>query len=118
MKRLFHLLGQAVLLAITWAAIFEIGLRMQQYFGPLYDLEMASINLNWESDVVNHQPTPENQNMCIYGDLTGFSYKRSYDANGIRIISSPPRTAMIVAQRTSQRNPQLATATETAATNA
>ena len=86
MKRLFHVLGQAALLVIAWAVIFEIGLRMQQYFGPLYDLEMASINLNWESDVLNHQPTPENQNLCIYGDLTGFSYARSYDANGIRII--------------------------------
>jgi hypothetical protein len=51
----------------------QIGFRMQQYFGPLYDLDMASINLNWESDVVNHQPTPENQSMCIYGDPTGFS---------------------------------------------
>jgi hypothetical protein len=70
----------------VWAVIFEIGLRMQQYFGPLYDLEMASINLDWESNVLNHQPTPEDQNLCIYGDLTGFSYKRSYDANGIRII--------------------------------
>jgi hypothetical protein len=59
---------------------------MQQYFGPLYDLEMANINLNWESDVLNHKPAPENQNLCIYGDLTGFSYKRSYDPNGIRII--------------------------------
>ena len=86
MKRRFHLLGQAALLVIIWAVIFEIGLRMQQYFGPLYDLEMASINLDWESDVLNHQPTPEDQNLCIYGDLTGFSYKRSYDANGIRII--------------------------------
>lgn len=86
MKRLFHLLGQAALLVIMWAVIFEIGLRMQQYFGPLYDLEMASINLNWKSDVVNHQPTPEKQNLCIYGDATGFSYKRSYDTNGIRII--------------------------------
>ena len=86
MKRLVHLLGQAALLVITWAVIFEIGLRVQQYFGPLYDLEMASINLDWESDVLNHQPTPENQNLCIYGDLTGFSYKRTYDANGIRII--------------------------------
>lgn len=86
MKRLFRLLGQAVLLVITWAVIFEIGLRMQQYFGPLYDLEMADVNLNWESDVLNHKPEPENQNLCIYGDLTGFSYKRSYDANGIRII--------------------------------
>jgi hypothetical protein len=86
MKRLFHVLGQAALLVIAWAVIFEIGLRMQQYFGPLYDVEMASINPNWESDVLNHQPTPENQNLCIYGDLTGFSYARSYDANGIRII--------------------------------
>jgi hypothetical protein len=86
MKRLVHLLGQAALLVIAWAVIFEIGLRMQQYFGPLYDLEMASINLDWESNVLNHQPTSEDQNLCIYGDLTGFSYKRSYDANGIRII--------------------------------
>lgn len=86
MKRGFHLLGKAALLAICWAAIFEIGLRMQQYFGPLYDLEMANINLNWESNVLNHQPSPENQSLCIYGDLTGFSYNKSYDANGIRIL--------------------------------
>src|SRR6476659_3387852 len=86
MKRLFRPLGQAALLVVTWVAIFEIGFRMQQYFGPLYDLEMASVNLNWESDVLNHKPTPENQNLCIYGDLTGFTYKRSFDANGIRII--------------------------------
>jgi len=86
MRRRFHLLGQAALLAIIWAVIFEIGLRMQQYFGPLYDLEMKSVNLKWESNVLNHQPAPENQSLCIYGDLTGFSYKRSYDANGIRII--------------------------------
>lgn len=86
MKRLFHQLGQALLLAIVWIAIFESGFRLQQYFGPLYDLEMADVNLNWESDVVNHQPTPEKQNLCIYGDSSGFSYKRSFDANGIRII--------------------------------
>jgi hypothetical protein len=86
MKQLFHFLGQAALLVITWGVIFEIGFRMQQYFGPLYDLEMTNVNLDWESDVVNHRPTPENQNLCIYGDLTGFSYKRSFDANGIRII--------------------------------
>jgi hypothetical protein len=86
MNRWFRPLGQAALLATTWAVIFEIGLRMQQYFGPLYDLEMAGINLNWESDVLNHKPQPEKQNMCIYGDLTGFTYTRSYDENGIRIV--------------------------------
>ena len=86
MKRLFHFLGQTALLVVLWAAIFEIGLRMQQYAGPLYDLELASVGLNWESNVLNHKPEPENQNLCIYGDLTGFSYKRSFDAIGIRII--------------------------------
>jgi len=85
-SRLFHLLGQAALLVVTWAVLFEIGLRIQQYFGPLYDLEMANINLDWESDVLNHKPEPKNQNMCIYGDLTGFSYNRSYDTNGVRIL--------------------------------
>jgi hypothetical protein len=86
MKRLVHILRQAVMLVVAWLVIFEFGFRMQQYFGPLYDLEMADVNLNWESDVVNHQPTPEQQNLCIYGDSTGFSYNRSFDANGIRII--------------------------------
>ncbi|MBR1144154.1 hypothetical protein [Bradyrhizobium sp. AUGA SZCCT0431] len=93
MKRGFHLVGSAVLLVISWAVIFEIGFRLQQYFGPLYDLEMASVNLNWQSDVVNHQPTPEDQNLCIYGDSTGFSYKRSFDANGIRITDDTAQQA-------------------------
>ena len=56
MKDRFHFLGQAALLVVSWAVIFEIGLRMQQYFGPLYDLELANINLNWESNVLNHKP--------------------------------------------------------------
>jgi len=86
MRRWFRLLGRAALLVFCWGAIFEIGLRAQQYFGPLYDLEMANASLDWESDVLNHVPDPRNQSMCIYGDLTGFSYKRSYDANGIRVI--------------------------------
>src|SRR3954466_14127851 len=86
MKRLFHHFSHAVLLVIAWVVIFEAGFRIQQYFGPLYDLEMADVNLDWESDVVNHRPTPEKQNLCIYGDSTGFSYNRSFDANGIRII--------------------------------
>ena len=87
MKRCFRFLGQATMLLITWAAIFEIGLRVQQYFGPLYDLELANVDLSWESDRLNHKPASQVQNLCIYGDLTGFSYKRSYDANGIRIIN-------------------------------
>src|SRR5712671_2175436 len=86
MKRLFHLAAQAGLLVLIWAGIFEVGLRTQQYFGPLVDLELKNVGLNWESNVLNHKPEPENQSLCIYGDLTGFSYKRAFDANGIRII--------------------------------
>ena len=86
MKRPVRLLGSAALLVSIWMVIFEAGLRMQQYFGPLYDLEMANVNLDWESDVVNHQPVSQNQNLCFYGDLTGFTYKRVSDANGVRII--------------------------------
>lgn len=86
MMRWVRALGRAALLIIVWAAIFEVGLRAQQYFGPLYDLELANVDLSWESNLLNHVPTPTNQQMCIYGDLTGFSYQRSFDANGIRII--------------------------------
>lgn len=86
MKRFLRLLGQGALLFVTWSAIFEIGLRLQQHFGPVFDLEMASVNLDWESDELNHKPEPKNQNLCIYGDLTGFTYERSYDKNGIRIV--------------------------------
>jgi hypothetical protein len=86
MKRFFHFAAQAALLVLIWGGIFEVGLRTQQVFGPLVDLELKNVGLNWESDVLNHKPEPENQSLCIYGDLTGFSYKRAFDANGIRII--------------------------------
>lgn len=86
MMRWLRLTGQALLLVVGWAAIFEIGLRLQQYFGPLYDLELAHVDITWESNVLNHVPSPQSQHMCIYGDLSGYSYRRSYDANGIRII--------------------------------
>ena len=59
MRRWFRLLGRAALLVFCWGAIFEIGLRAQQYFGPLYDLEMANASLDWESDVLNHVPIRE-----------------------------------------------------------
>ena len=68
-------------LVLLWAAIVEIGFRMQQYFGPLYDLDMASINLNWESDVVNRQPTPEQSGHGVWPALrTGMDSGRSLAA--------------------------------------
>ncbi|MFO1107597.1 MAG: hypothetical protein U1E61_00285 [Bradyrhizobium sp.] len=86
LKRLLRFAGTAMLLVVIWAAIFEAGLRAQQYFGPLYDLELANVDLSWESDLLNHVPAAKNQQFCIYGDLTGTTYQRSFDANGIRII--------------------------------
>lgn len=81
-----HFAGQAVLLVVIWGAIFEAGLRLQQYLGPLYDLELADVDLGWESNVLNHVPAEKKQQLCIYGDTTGFTYQRSFDANGVRII--------------------------------
>ena len=78
-KRPLRLLAQAVLLVLCWVAIFEIGLRAQQYFGPLYDLELANVDLSWESDTLNHVPAAKNQHLCIYGDLTGTTYPRAFD---------------------------------------
>src|SRR3954447_8823583 len=85
-KRPLRLLGQAALLLACWLAIFELGLRAQQYFGPLYDLELANVDLSWESDTLNHVPAAKNQHLCIYGDLTGTTYQRAFDKNGVRII--------------------------------
>jgi lysophospholipase L1-like esterase len=85
-RKPLRLLWQAMLLVVCWAAIFEIGLRAQQYFGPLYDLELANVDLSWESDTLNHVPAAKNQHLCIYGDLTGTTYQRAFDNNGIRII--------------------------------
>jgi lysophospholipase L1-like esterase len=78
------------MLIISWSVIFEIGLRLQQYFGPVYDLDMARFNLNWLSDVVNHKPISQKQRLVgrsMYGDLDGFTFKVSYDDNGVRIIN-------------------------------
>lgn len=79
-----------MLLIISWGLIFEIGLRLQQYFGPLYDLDMASVSLNGLSDVVNHKPGSGKRLLdgrSIFGDLDGFTFKTSYDDNGVRIIN-------------------------------
>jgi hypothetical protein len=94
LKRYLHLFRQTTLLIICWGLIFEIGLRVQQYFGPLHDLDMASVNLNWLSEVVNHRPDSESRRLVgtklvgrnMYGDLDGFTFKESYDDNDVRII--------------------------------
>src|SRR4029079_2623108 len=46
-----------------------------------------------ESGLLHHGRAPHEQNLCIYGDLTGFSYQRSFDANGIRVIDDAPLLA-------------------------
>src|SRR5258705_12226720 len=70
---------------------------MQQYFGPLYDLDMASINLNWESDVVNRQPTPEQSGHGVWPALrTGMDSGRSLAA---RYLRASTKTVGRVARR-------------------
>jgi hypothetical protein len=47
-KRQLRFVARAILSVMVWAAIFEVGLRAQQFLGPLYDLELADVDLSWE----------------------------------------------------------------------
>jgi lysophospholipase L1-like esterase len=77
----------AVVLVLCLAAV-EGALRLQQWWGPIYDLALRGETLAWYSDVVNHKPTPRQSERfvgeSIYGRHAGFSYALEYDDNGIR----------------------------------
>jgi hypothetical protein len=68
--------------------LIEIALRMQQYFGPIYDLQFDDVTLDGLSDVVNHKPLRKNtrklSGSSIYGEFDGYEYNFYYDAIGIR----------------------------------
>src|SRR5262249_3199506 len=52
--------------------------------------EMTGVNLNALSDVVNHKSISGNSRLVgrsMYGDLDGFTFKTSFDDNGVRIIN-------------------------------
>jgi lysophospholipase L1-like esterase len=81
--------------AIEWGATLvlclaavEGALRLQQWWGPIYDLALRGETLAWYSDVVNHKPTPRQVERfvgeSIYGPHAGLSYALEYDDNGIR----------------------------------
>lgn len=66
----------------------ELALRLQQWWGPVYDLEAHATNMDWYSDVVNHR-APKHlvetfKGKSVYGDLAGFSYTLEFDDHGIR----------------------------------
>ena len=82
-------------IAIEWSGALllclvavELGLRLQQWLGPLYDLALKGETLDWYSDVVNHKPVPHQlqrfEGEVIYGSHAGFTYTLEYDDNGVR----------------------------------
>ena len=77
--------GLALVLCL---AAVEGALRLQQWWGPIYDLALRGETLAWYSDVVNHKPTPNQVERfvgeSIYGGHADFSYSLGYDVNGIR----------------------------------
>lgn len=68
--------------------LLEMALRIQQRFGPIYDLKFEQVSLDGISDVVNHKPLRKNtrklSNPSMYGGFNGFEYIFYYDSNGIR----------------------------------
>lgn len=71
-----------VIMALLGIAGLEIILRLQQIFGPVYELEFSSLINQTPSDVVNHAP---NTSVAIAG--------RKFDMLGIRQYSSLERPA-------------------------
>ena len=75
-------------LALSGAAI-ELGLRLQQAYGPIYDLEFHNIS-NLPSETLNHVHSLREdwvlEDEEIYGELAGFRYTNHYTPEGVRIV--------------------------------
>ena len=83
-KKLFN---WSVVVVVT-CVLLEIALRLQQYFGPIYDLKFDDITSEGLSNVVNHKPLPKSfsklSGFSMYQDFDGYEYATYYDSNGIR----------------------------------
>jgi lysophospholipase L1-like esterase len=86
---------QWALLIISLFIFFEIALRVQQYYGPLYDLRFNDITSEGLSDVVNHKPLRKQNhklsNVKMYEEYNGYEYTNRYDENGVRESSLMPK---------------------------
>jgi len=67
----------------------EITLRIQQRLGPLTDLEMVKVDLDFLSDIINHKCCNEGYFLFHKSDWV----ERTYDKNGIRINRLQPDCA-------------------------
>jgi len=80
--------GQILLVAALCLAAAEIALRLQQAIGPLYDLEAATVDLDWYSETLNHKPKPKESFRFVgremYRELDGLAFTVTYDDLGIR----------------------------------
>jgi lysophospholipase L1-like esterase len=69
--------------------LLEGVLRIQQKFGPIWDLSFSDATLEGLSDVINHKPLRKTNHILsnseMYGEFTGHSYTTYYDNDGLRI---------------------------------
>lgn len=85
-----HIPNWAVALgaAIASLALVEGGLRLQQAFGPVYDLELHDIG-SVPSERLNHEHSPREDWRLAdpdkYGPVAGWRYTVHYDADGVRL---------------------------------
>lgn len=88
MSRVLKAAAQWAVVALLCLAAAELALRLQQWWGPLYDLEVRSANFDWYSDVVNHRPLRHSVHTytgkSMFGALDGSSYTEDFDELGIR----------------------------------
>lgn len=88
MSKVWKAAAQWAVVALLCLAAAELALRLQQWWGPLYDLEANSANYDWYSDVVNHRPVRHSVHTFIgksmYGTLDGASFTEDFDELGIR----------------------------------
>ena len=88
MSKALKAAAQWAIVALLCLAAAELALRLQQWWGPLYDLEARSANFDWYSDVVNHRPLRHSvhafNGKSMFGALDGSSYTEDFDELGIR----------------------------------
>src|SRR5262245_51356441 len=94
--KLFKSAFTVLIYVIFLAIIVEITLRIQQYIGPIEDLEMQNVSMEWQSDVLNHKHAHKEEYVLslrdVYGKYAGFAYTAFYDSNGLRIYREWPPT--------------------------
>jgi len=91
--RVFRFFASFLILLLT----LELGLRVQQWAGPFYDLEFDFLEeqTSYLSNVLNHVPARSLETIledaAIFGEHAGMRYMVRYNSDGIRLNGLRPK---------------------------